>query len=93
MWKGWGKRQLSANGLNEGLSWESQEGSKHSGTGEVACTRTGILGSQKGWAASDSWAWSEKVLMDMVMPRVRMVETSTFKKSPKETEGNHCSDA
>lgn len=45
---------------------------------------------QKGWRASDSWAWTEKVLMDMVIARVRMVKTSTFRKSPKETEGNHC---
>lgn len=31
---------------------------------------------QKGWRASDSWAWPEMVLMDMVIARVRMVKVS-----------------
>lgn len=47
---------------------------------------------QKGWRASDSWVWSKQVLMDMMIPRVRIVRSLTFRKSPKEAEGNHCSD-
>ena len=59
----------------------------------------GVLGGAdgpEGLESINSRVWGKKALMDMVIPGVRMVKSSTFRKSPKETtalmlsQRHHC---